>query len=107
MKPFRVGAIALALLFAGNLSVPAKNSQFSETQAPIGLRNFGYVTDHVYRGAQPSSAGFNALKSMNVGIVVNFRNGAIQSASEKREVESLGMKYVSIPWSGLQNPSNS
>jgi protein-tyrosine phosphatase len=27
-------------------------------------------------------------------------------ATEQREVESLGMKYVSIPWSGHDQPSN-
>ena len=70
-----------------------------------GLSNFARVADTLYRGAQPSAAGFAALKSMGIGMVVNFRDDG-EAASEKREVESLGMKYVAIPWSGSQNPSD-
>ncbi len=71
-----------------------------------GLPNWGHVTDALFRGGQPNLAGFKALQQMGVGIIVNFRNEPDQMASEKREVESLGMKYISIPWSGRDNPSN-
>lgn len=72
---------------------------------PEGLQNFGQVTGTLFRGAQPSLEGFRSLQRMGVTIVVNFRNDD-ESAREKHEVEALGMKYVSIPWSGRQNPSS-
>jgi protein tyrosine phosphatase (PTP) superfamily phosphohydrolase (DUF442 family) len=60
----------------------------------------------LYRGAQPSTDGFKELQHMGVGIVVNFRNEAKETSTEKGAVESLGMKYVGIPWSGRDNPSD-
>jgi protein tyrosine phosphatase (PTP) superfamily phosphohydrolase (DUF442 family) len=72
-----------------------------------GLPNFGKVTDVLYRGGQPTAEGFTALQKMGVGIVVNFRDEADETASEKRLVESLGIKYLGIPWSGEGLPTNS
>lgn len=76
----------------------------ARSQAARGLPNFGQVTKTLYRGAQPTPAGFAALQRTGVGIVVNFRNDD-EARREKREVEALGMKYVAIPWSGRQKPS--
>lgn len=42
---------------------------------------------------------------MGVGIVINFRDEPSETATEKREVEALGMKYVGIPWNGHDRPS--
>jgi tyrosine-protein phosphatase SIW14 len=71
-----------------------------------GLPNFGHVTENLYRGAQPKPDGFNALSAMGVGIVVNFQDNRGEMANEKRRVESLGMKYVEIPWDANHEPSN-
>jgi protein tyrosine phosphatase (PTP) superfamily phosphohydrolase (DUF442 family) len=43
---------------------------------------------------------------MGVSIVVNFRNESDEIASEQRQVEAVGMKFVSIPWRGSDEPSN-
>ena len=43
---------------------------------------------------------------MGVSIVVDFRNESDEIASEQRQVEATGMKFVSIPWRGRDNPSN-
>ena len=71
-----------------------------------GLPNWGRATETLYRGGQPALAGLKALQHMGVTIIVNFRNEPKETAAEQREVESLGMKYVSIPWSGRDNPSS-
>jgi tyrosine-protein phosphatase SIW14 len=71
-----------------------------------GLPNFGHVTDNLFRGAQPSGAGFSALHDMGVSIVVDFRQEPGKIAAEQSQVEGLGMKFVSIPWSGHDDPSN-
>jgi tyrosine-protein phosphatase SIW14 len=71
-----------------------------------GVPNFGKVSDTLYRGGQPTPAGFAALQKMGVGIVVNFRDESDEIASEKQLVESLGIKYLGIPWSGGGLPSN-
>ena len=61
-----------------------------------GLPNFGEVTPQLYRGAQPSAEGLEALQKMGVSLVVDMRSGHYQS--EKQTVTKLGMQYVSIPW---------
>ena len=70
-----------------------------------GLPNFGHVTDTLFRGAQPSGAGFNSLHDMGVAIVVDFRDEKDEIASEQHQVEAAGMKFVSIPWKGSDEPS--
>ena len=72
-----------------------------------GLPNLGTVSEMLYRGGQPALLGFKALRLMGVAIIVNFRDESAEIATEQREVESLGIKYVSIPWSGRSEPSNS
>jgi tyrosine-protein phosphatase SIW14 len=69
-----------------------------------GLPNFGRVTENLYRGGQPTPDGFNTLHSTGVGIIVNLRDNRTEMAREKREVESLGMQSVEIPWSANHTP---
>jgi len=77
------------------------------TPARIGaLHNFGKVNDHVFRGAQPSNAGFAELAKMGVKTVVDLREPGSRSDSEKKTVEADGMKYISIPLNGYGAPSN-
>jgi tyrosine-protein phosphatase SIW14 len=71
-----------------------------------GLPNFGRVTENLYRAGQPTSDGFTALHAMGVGMVVNLRDDRPEMATEKREVESLGMKYIEIPWSASHEPAS-
>ena len=72
-----------------------------------GIQNWAHVTRPRFapEGAQPSSAGYKALQQMGVGIVVDFRDEPREIASENKDVEALGMKYISIPWSGSSKPS--
>jgi tyrosine-protein phosphatase SIW14 len=43
---------------------------------------------------------------MGVGLIINFREDRSEMASEKGQVEALGMGYVGIPWSARHEPSN-
>ena len=108
MRPFKLylsfKRIAPAFALCLFLAAPAVWSR--PAQNPAGVSNFGEVTSELYRGGQPSETGFASLKHLGVGIIVNFRDGRSESAAEKREVESLGMKYTGIPWSGRANPSD-
>jgi tyrosine-protein phosphatase SIW14 len=95
------GFLAFVSLIAG--------TQISWCQAAPelrGLPNFGRVTQNLYRGGQPTPEGFNTLRSIGVRIVVNLRDDRAEMASEKREVESAGMKYIGIPWSANHKPSS-
>jgi protein tyrosine/serine phosphatase len=94
------GFLATLLLISG-----AQAGWCQPAERPQGVPNFGRVAANLYRGGQPSLDGFNTLRAMGVGMVVNFREEAGETATEKREVESLGIKYVGIPWSAMHKPS--
>lgn len=59
-----------------------------------GLPNFGEVTPRLYRGGEPTPAGFEKLAQMGVSIVVDFG----RSARDEKQTKKLGMEYVTIPW---------
>jgi tyrosine-protein phosphatase SIW14 len=94
------GFVAIVSLIAGT------QVSWGQAEKEQGLPNFGRVTDNLYRGGQPTSDGFNALHTMGVGIVVDFREKPTDMTTEKREVESLGMKSIDIPWSANHEPSS-
>jgi protein tyrosine/serine phosphatase len=98
--------LAIGLWVAVSLFAGAQVSWCAARKEQRGLPNFGQVTENLYRGGQPTSEGFITLHSMGVGMVVNFRDEPAETAAEKLEVESLGIKYVSIPWSANQKPSS-
>jgi len=59
-----------------------------------GVRNFGEVTPQLYRGAEPTKAGLEALAKMGIDIIVDVGS----NKRERQEATRLGMHYVSIPW---------
>ena len=93
--------LAIVSLIAGT------QASWCQTEKELrGLPNFGRVTDNLYRGGQPTSNGFKELHAMGVGIVIDLREKPTEEASEKRQVEALGMKSVGIPWSANHEPSS-
>jgi tyrosine-protein phosphatase SIW14 len=72
----------------------------------IGVPNSGRVQDFLYRGAQPSENGYHELRDLGISIVVDLRTQPYERTSEQHSVESLGMRYVSIPTSGFYGPGD-
>jgi tyrosine-protein phosphatase SIW14 len=64
---------------------------------PIGVSNFHQVSEDIYRGAQPTLEGFQALAKMGIKTIVDLRHEAAQVLQEQRMVEALGMKFLSVP----------
>src|SRR5262245_59404225 len=60
---------------------------------PAGVPRFFEIHQGLYRGGQPALQGFHELKAMGIRTVINLRT----DDSERKTVESLGMKYVHIP----------
>lgn len=71
-----------------------------------GVENFHQVSDSVYRGAQPSEAGFLSLSKLGIKTVLDLRAGDRENAGEKQMVEKYGMHYVSIPMHGMNKPND-
>jgi tyrosine-protein phosphatase SIW14 len=104
-KSYRM-TVVTALLVVVPLIAETQVSWCQAEKKLRGLPNFGRVTESLYRGGQPTSDGFNTLRSKGVGIIVNLRDDRPEMAAEKREVESLGMKSIEIPWSANHEPSS-
>ncbi|MGH9602414.1 MAG: fused DSP-PTPase phosphatase/NAD kinase-like protein [Terriglobales bacterium] len=97
---------ALSLSAQQTLAHPSQNvaSAAAVKLKQPGLPNFGRVNQRLYRGGQPEPEGYDALRKLGVGIVVNFNTSEEGIREERAEVESRGMRYVSIPWSPRSLP---
>jgi protein tyrosine/serine phosphatase len=102
-----VPLLAALLLAAASVHYAAPQEvPNSDPNTPAGVPNFGRVSATLFRGGRPKEEGFQALKKSGVEIVVNFLNEPDQIAAERRVVEALGLRYVSIPWTAWNNPTN-
>jgi tyrosine-protein phosphatase SIW14 len=90
-----------SLLFASLLAF----GPILAAQQPAGVPNFHQVNEHIYRGAQPSSKGFQSLAILGVKTVIDLRGGGGRSADEQKVVEAAGMRYIAIPLNGYSAPS--
>jgi tyrosine-protein phosphatase SIW14 len=71
-----------------------------------GVSRAGKISDVLFRGAQPSAQGFAELKKLGITTVVDLRGNRGSVAAERRQVESLGMRFIDIPVRGWSAPSN-
>ncbi|MFT4843509.1 MAG: tyrosine-protein phosphatase SIW14 [Planctomycetota bacterium] len=58
-----------------------------------GLSGVARITPELYRGAQPTKAGYTRLKDMGVKTVISFR----RFNDSRAEVEAAGLEFVRIP----------
>ena len=72
-----------------------------------GIDNFYQVDAHVYRGAQPTDAGFGYLARLGVKTVIDLREADERSKAEEKAVTAAGMRYINIPMTGLTPPTES
>lgn len=99
---FSTSAFAQAIP-ASTQVVPA--IQLSPVPAKIaGVGNFYQVNDKIYRGAQPTTEGFQNLAKLGIHTVIDLRETDGRSAGEKKAVEAAGMHYVNIPMFGMTTP---
>jgi tyrosine-protein phosphatase SIW14 len=92
----------LAAFFAA-VALPTMALAGSE---PAGVGNFQKVDDHVYRGAQPTEQGFQALAKLGIKTVVDLQEAGARSLAEENAVQATGMRYLSVPMKGMEAPSN-
>ncbi len=71
-----------------------------------GVPNFHQVDDHLYRGAQPTSEGFQNLAKLGVKTVIDLREPGDRERTEERTVTADGMRYIHIAMNGYHAPSN-
>src|SRR5258706_513917 len=105
----------LGLFFAFSPFAPSQNNSsptisaipFGEKLKLPGIHNAGKINDSLFRGAQPHSEGIAELKKRGITTIVDLRGeGREQIESERKQAESLGMRFVNIPVSGWSPPTN-
>ena len=102
-----VAALAAVASFAA-LSTSAQIAPMgarATTMAIQGVPNAGNVNGTLYRGAQPHDSSYADLQKLGMNIVVDFRGESDEVSAEKKAVESLGMKFVNLPWNGASLPT--
>jgi protein tyrosine phosphatase (PTP) superfamily phosphohydrolase (DUF442 family) len=83
------------------------HSAYGEKLHIPAIPNSGKINDHLYRGAQPKSQGLLELKKLGINTVVDLRlEDPAKIQWERQQVESLGMRFVSIPVGGWSAPTN-
>lgn len=100
-----VAQLVHALLTAPGLGRATHRLYDLVTRPPIDsprIRNVADVGAKLMRGAQPASAGFDALAQRGVDTVVNLRP---ESDWEEPVVHGFGMKYCKIPVSVMGAPT--
>ncbi len=95
----------LAFASVGGYEVRWALSHRDEKLSLDGVGNFGRVDPHLYRGAQPTADGFSHLRGLGVETVVRLSLGEEGSTAERATVESLGMRFVNLPWSSVHDPN--
>lgn len=96
VRACRVLAASVWLLVLFVVALPAASGDAQVADAPI--ERFRRVDERLYRGAQPTEAGFRRLRDLGVKTIVNLRLEADATRLNERQiVESLGMRYVNIP----------
>lgn len=84
---------AVAAAASGPETLPSTARSSEHLYNLSGLGNVGRVGPGIYRGAQPGREGYATLKGMGIRTVIDLRT----SESEKRQVESAGMKAIAVP----------
>ena len=69
-----------------------RNARWARALRRPGLPNLHRVSPSLYRGAQPTPAGFSQLKKLGVRTVINLRS----FHSDRREIRATGLGYLHL-----------
>lgn len=88
-------------------TAPIMHSAYGERLKLPGVPNGGKIDDSLFRGAQPRQDGIEQLKNLGVTTIVDLRaEDPARATWERQQAESVGIRFVSIPLSGWNPPSN-
>lgn len=97
MVPQRLSQITgLILLWLGSLALPIKADERPKHWAPPvkmeGTPNLHQVRDTLYRSAQPTATGFQALAKQGIRTIINLRS----FHSDRKKIGDLDLQYEHI-----------
>ena len=96
----KISAAVVIVLAIGTAAVAKRHSDPAFSN--IHIRNFGKMDNRFYRGAQPDESDYKDLKALGIQTVIDLTDHP--TSYEKRDVEALRMRYVSIPMSDSSYP---
>jgi len=99
-------AIAVAVATVCWSEVQQAGAASEEKLTLEGVKNFGRLNAHFYRGAQPEIAAYPSLKALGIDTVVRLSTGEEFIEGEREHVEALHMRFVSLPWRAADTPTN-
>ena len=70
-----------------------------------GIRNFGKISDTLYRGAQPDAIGIRNLARLGIRSIVNLRMTNEVWKAEAALARASGLTYTNVPLKGLGRPT--
>jgi protein tyrosine/serine phosphatase len=94
------GVAALALTLSVALPAAAGSN---ERLANIRIENFGQVSDHYYRGAQPEGRDYADLAALGVRTIIDLQTDG--DPNEARLAKAAGLNYYVIPMSTRRAPT--
>ena len=100
-----IGSLLTSLLTALMVCL-AWNGHARGLPAQEGILNFGKISEHLYRGAQPDADGLKNLKRLGVKLIVNLRMPGDGWKEEAAEATANGILYTNFPMSGTTAPSD-
>jgi len=101
-KKFPQAQIAAFLVILAVSAISFAKGHSDPAFSTIKIRNFGQMDQRFYRGAQPNEQDYKDLAGLGIKTVIDLRSD--RELYEKRDVESLGMRYVNIPMSDSEYP---
>ena len=103
--PWSVAALLTVVALMGLSELRDTYASADEKIALDGVENFGRLTPHFYRGAQPEVRAYSSLKTFGIDTVVRLSTGDEFIAGEREHVEGLGMRFESLPWRTADSPT--
>ena len=92
----------ISLVLAAQISAFSQETEKSDLNSVVKIKNFGQMDDRFFRGGQPKENQFQQLAALGIKTVIDLRDEP--TAYEKQSVEALGMKYINIPMSDKDYP---
>ena len=90
-------AIKIGMLIVLSLSLQVCSNESTNPEG-YNMWNTANPTPNLTTGGQPSKSDLEKMAKNGIKVIVNLRTkGEFRKFDEKKVVESLGMKYVSIP----------
>ena len=98
-------AVGQHTLFSGDLPL-SKTPEPGQRLDLTGIPNVGRIDTHLYRGAQPRNGSLNQLHELGITTIVDLRaEDSGLREREKKEAQSLGIRFISIPLGGFAPPA--